>query len=32
MVATAQPEGLLASVTEPPWALAASEAAWRPSP
>lgn len=32
MVATAPPEGLLASETEPPWALAASEAAWRPSP
>jgi hypothetical protein len=30
MVATAPPEGLLASETEPPWALAASEAAWRP--
>ena len=26
MVATAPPEGLLASETEPPWALAASEA------
>ena len=32
MVATAPPEGLLASETEPPWALAASAAAWRPSP
>ena len=32
MVATAPPEGPLASETEPPWALAASEAAWRPSP
>lgn len=32
MVATAPPEGLLASETEPPWVLAASEAAWRPSP
>ena len=32
MVATAPPEGLLASEMEPPWALAASEAAWRPSP
>ena len=30
--ATAPPEGLLASETEPPWALAASEATWRPSP
>ena len=32
MVATAPPEGPLASETEPPWALAASEAVWRPSP
>ena len=32
MVATAPPEGLLASETEPPWAIAASEATWRPSP
>ena len=32
MVATAPPEGLLASETEPPCALAASETAWRPSP
>lgn len=32
MVATAPPEGLLASEMEPPWALAASEATWRPSP
>ena len=32
MVATAPPEGLLASETEPPWARAASEAVWRPSP
>ena len=32
MVATAPPEELLASETEPPWALAASEATWRPSP
>ena len=32
MVATAPPEGLLASETEPPWALAASEAATEAEP